>query len=63
LNNEIECYNCHKFSHKAANYHLKNYKTNPRIKILARNANIWKKKDSGKCDLALSNKKKRPSGI
>jgi hypothetical protein len=38
LNNEHECYNFHNFSHKAANCHLKNYKEDPRIKHLARNA-------------------------
>jgi hypothetical protein len=37
LNNELECYKCHNFNHKAANYHMKNYKADPRINPLARN--------------------------
>jgi hypothetical protein len=57
LNNELECYNCHNFGHKAANYHLKKYKADPRINPLARNANTWKKKDSEKCGLVLSAQK------
>ena len=63
LNNELECYNCHNFGHKDENCHLKNYKTNPRINLLARNANTWKKKDSGKCGLVLSTQNKRTPGI
>jgi hypothetical protein len=54
LNNDLEFYNCHNFGHKAANFHLKNYKANPRIKPLAINASTWKKKDSEKCGLVLS---------
>jgi hypothetical protein len=54
LNNDLECYNCHNFGHKVANFHVKNYKADPRIKPLARNDNTWKKKDSGKCGLVLS---------
>jgi hypothetical protein len=61
LNNEIECYNCHNFGHKVANYHLKNYKADPRIKFLDRRANTWKRKDSEKCDLALSIQKQKAS--
>jgi hypothetical protein len=61
LNNELECYKCHEFGHKAANYHLKNYKEDPRIKPLARNANTWKKKYSEKCGLVLlAQKQKNP---
>jgi transposase InsO family protein len=59
LNNELECYNCHNFGHKAANCHLKNYKADPRIKPLARNASTWKKKDSEKCGLVLSAQKQK----
>jgi hypothetical protein len=59
LNNELECYNYHNFSHKAANCHLTNYKADPRIKPLARNANTWKKKDSEKCGLVLSAQKQK----
>jgi hypothetical protein len=61
LNNEIECYNCHKFGHKAANYHLKNYKEDPRIKLLDRKTNTWKRKDSEKCGQAPSTKKQKAS--
>jgi hypothetical protein len=62
LNNEIECYNCHNFGHKAANCHLKSYKANPRIKSLDRNPNTWKRKDSEKCGQALSTQKQKASG-
>jgi hypothetical protein len=59
LKNELECYNCRNFSHKAANCHLKKYKAYPRINPLARNASTWKKKDSEKCGLILSAQKKK----
>ena len=59
LNNEIECYNCHNFVHKVANYHLKNYKEDPRIKFLDRKANTWKMKDSEKSGLAISTQKQK----
>jgi hypothetical protein len=62
LNNEIECYNCHNFGHKAANCHLKNYKADPRIKFLDRKASTWKRKDSEKCGQALSTQKQKASG-
>jgi hypothetical protein len=61
LNNEIECYNCHNFGHKAANFHMKNYKADPRINLLARKANTWKRKDSEKCGLVLSTQKQKDS--
>jgi len=61
LNNEIECYNCHNFGHKAANYHLKNYKADPRIKFLDKKASTWKRKYIEKCDLALSIQKQKAS--
>jgi hypothetical protein len=57
LNNDLKCYNCHNFGHKAANCHLNNYKADPRIKPLARNASTWKNKDSEKCGLVLSSQK------
>ena len=44
LYNEPECYVCHKFGHKASNYHLKDYKTDPRVNYSTENANVWKKK-------------------
>jgi hypothetical protein len=59
LNNELECYNCHNFGHKPANYHLKNYKADPKINPLARNVSTWKKKDSEKCGLVLSAQKQK----
>jgi hypothetical protein len=59
LNNELECYNCHKFSHKVANFRLKKYKEDPRINPLARNTSTWKKKDSEKCGLVLSTQKQK----
>jgi hypothetical protein len=34
LKNDIECYNYHNFGLKDANFHLKNYKEDPRIKFL-----------------------------
>jgi hypothetical protein len=61
LNNELECYNYHNFSHKDANFHLKNYKVDPRINLLARKASTWKKKDSEKCGLILSTQKQKDS--
>jgi hypothetical protein len=61
LNNEIECYNCHNFGHKFANFHMKNYRANPRIKFFARNSSTWKKKDSEKCGLVLSTQKQKES--
>jgi hypothetical protein len=62
LNNEIECYNCHNFGHKAANCHLKNYKEDPRIKFLDRKTSTWKRRDSEKCGQALSTQKQKASG-
>jgi hypothetical protein len=59
LNNELKFYNCHNFSHKAANFHLKNYIGDPRIKPLDRNPSTWKKKDSEKCGLVLSAQKQK----
>jgi TnpA family transposase len=59
LNNELEFYNYHNFGHKVANFHLKNYKADPRIKSLARNASIWKNKDTEKCGLVPSSQKQK----
>jgi hypothetical protein len=61
LSNELECYNCHNFGHKAANFHLKNFKADPRINLLARKANTWKRKDSENCGLVLSNQQQKDS--
>jgi hypothetical protein len=54
LNNDLKFYNCHNFGHKAASFHMKNFKGDPRIKPLARNASTWKKKYSEKCGLVIS---------
>jgi hypothetical protein len=62
LNNEIECYNCHNFGHKATNCHLKNYKVDPRINFLDRKASTLKRNDSEKGGLALSTQKQKASG-
>jgi hypothetical protein len=59
LNNELEFHNCHNFGHKAENFHLKNYKEDPRIKPLARNSSTLKNKYSEKCGLVLSAKKQK----
>ena len=40
LYNEPKCYVCHNFGHKASNYHMKNYKTKPRMNYLDENANV-----------------------
>ena len=40
---------------------MKNYKADPRIKLLARNASTWKNKDSEKCGLVLSAQKQKDS--
>jgi hypothetical protein len=60
LNNEIECYNCHNFGHKAGNFHLKNYKADPRIKFLDRKTSTWKRKDSENVVKHFQLKNKRP---
>jgi len=59
LNDDLKCYNCHNFGHKVANFHLKNYRADPRIKLLARNASTLKKKDSEKCGLVLLDQKQK----
>jgi hypothetical protein len=53
--------NYHKFGHKATNCHLNNYKADPRIKLFAKNASTWKKKDSEKCGLVHSTQKQKDS--
>jgi hypothetical protein len=55
----MECYNYHNFGHKAAKFHLQNYKADARINPLARNAITWKNKDSEKCGLTLSTQKQK----
>jgi hypothetical protein len=44
---------------KMQTVHLKNYKVDPSIKPLARNASTWKKKDSEKCGLVLSDQRQK----
>jgi hypothetical protein len=59
LNNELECYKCHNFDHKAADCRLRNYK--PDLNSSTEDVKVWKKKDSEKCGLVLSiSKTKRP---
>jgi hypothetical protein len=52
LFNELECYICHNYGHKAADCHLKNYK--PVSSHRAENVNFWKKKEDNKCGLVLA---------
>jgi hypothetical protein len=59
MKNELRSYNCHNFYHKAANCHPKNYKTDTKIKPLAKNVSTWKKKDSENCGLVLSAQKQK----
>jgi hypothetical protein len=59
LNDEHKCYNYHNFGHKAANCHMKNYKADPRINLLAINSSTCKKKESEKCGLVLSTQKQK----
>ena len=63
LNSELECYNCHNFRHKAANFHMKNYKADPRIKPLARNSSTQKKKYSENVVQYFQLKNKKTPGI
>ena len=59
LYNEPKCYVCHNFGHKASNYHMKNYKTKPRMNYSAENAKVWKKRESNMCGLILYALKKK----
>jgi hypothetical protein len=52
LFNELECYICHNYGHKAADCRLKNYK--PVSNHRAENVNVWKKKEDNKCGLVLA---------
>ena len=56
LNNEIECYICHKYRHKYVDCRLKNYE--PDLNSPAKNVKFWKKKESDKCGLVLSAQRK-----
>jgi hypothetical protein len=52
LFSEPECYNCHNYGHKSANYHLKNYKSD--LIPTTENVKVWKKKVDDKCGIVLS---------
>jgi hypothetical protein len=56
LFSELECYNCHNYGHKVADYHLKNHKLDliPTTEIVK----VWKKKVDDKCGLVLSSQRK-----
>jgi hypothetical protein len=42
LFNELECYICHNYGHKAADYRLNNHK--PDLNLSAENVKVWEKK-------------------
>jgi hypothetical protein len=52
---EPECYNCHNCGHRAADCHLKNYKSD--LIFAAENVKVWKKKADDKCGLVLSSQR------
>ena len=54
LYNDPECYVCHNFGHKASNYHMKDYKIDPRVNYSTESDKVWKKKENNKCGLVLS---------
>jgi hypothetical protein len=54
---EPECYNCHNYGHKAADCHLKNYKSD--LIPTTENVKVWKKKVDDKCGLVLSSQRKK----
>jgi len=58
LNNELECYICHNFGHKATECNLKENKTESKPKNTAKRS-VWKKKESHQCDLVLSVQKQK----
>jgi hypothetical protein len=57
LFSELECYNCHNYGHKAADCHLKNYKSD--LIPTTENVKVWKKKVDDKCGLVLSAQRKK----
>jgi hypothetical protein len=57
LLSEPECYNCHNYGHKVADYHLKNFKSN--LIPTTENVKVWKKKVDDKCGLVLSAQRKK----
>jgi hypothetical protein len=57
LFNELECYICHNYGHKAANCRLKNYK--PDSNHRAENVKVWKKNEDNKCGLVFSSQREK----
>jgi hypothetical protein len=57
LFSEPECYNCHNYGHKAADYHLRKY--NSDSISTTENVKVWKKKVDDKCGLVLSAQRKK----
>jgi hypothetical protein len=57
LFSEPECYICHNYGHKAADCHLKNYKSD--LIPTTENVKVWKKKVDDKCGLVLSAQRKK----
>jgi hypothetical protein len=57
LFNELECYICHNYGHKAAYCRLKNYK--PDSNHRAEKVKVWKKNEYNKCGLVLSSQRKK----
>jgi hypothetical protein len=57
LFNEPECYNCHNYGHKVADYHLRKY--NSDLISTSENVKVWKKKVDDKCGLVLSAQRKK----
>ncbi len=56
LYNELECYVCHNFGHKALECYLNNYKTYSRVNY-SYERKMWKKKERNKCGLVLSSQR------
>jgi hypothetical protein len=57
LFSELECYNYHNYGHKAADCHIKNYKSD--LIPTTENVKVWKKKVDDKCGLVLSAQRKK----
>jgi hypothetical protein len=57
LFSEPECYNCHNYGHKAADYRLRKY--NSDLIPTTENVKVWKKKVNEKCGLVLSAQRKK----
>jgi hypothetical protein len=55
LFNELECYICHNYGHKAADCRLKNY--NPFSNHRAKDNNVWNKKEDSECGLVLASQR------